>query len=238
MICQTIASPKNFQLQSPFVRLPAEIQHIICGFALTANDPFVDPRVDAFSSPLDSEVRPPLGIALLQTCRRLYYEVDRRALFAKNTFRFTNLDRMQSFLKQIDVSYKIQDVELDFQRLNSDQPDIARGWLQMFSRLSEEAPNLKCLRLNFDSWPRIPMFRAILWNFLRDLLALIKDIDIERIIVVGASKGSGMAKRVPWSPVHFVGGDDVGLNDLMGSRQRETTTRSSLFKALAYLRRF
>lgn len=38
---------------------------------------------------------------------------------------------------------------------------------------------------------------------------------LERVVVVGASKVKGMAMREPWSPVHFVGGDDVGSDDLV-----------------------
>jgi hypothetical protein len=38
---------------------------------------------------------------------------------------------------------------------------------------------------------------------------------LERIVVAGSSKGAAMAKRAPFSPVHFVGGDDVGFDDLV-----------------------
>ncbi|KAF2856541.1 hypothetical protein T440DRAFT_378031, partial [Plenodomus tracheiphilus IPT5] len=209
MLLYDIPSPTNLQLQSPFLQLPAEIQHIICGFAFAANDPIVDPRLSASSSQLDSEVHPPLGTALLQTCRRLYHEIDRRPLFAQNVFRFTTVDRMQSFIGQLDTTCKILDLEIDFRRLDSDQPEIAREWLRVFSSLGKEAPNLECVRLNFTSWPRIPMFRTSLWTFLGNLLSQIEGLGIERVVVIGASKGSGMARRVPWSPLHFVGGDDV-----------------------------
>lgn len=59
------------------------------------------------------------------------------------------------------------------------------------------------------------MFRIGLWMFLQALLLRGEKLGLERIIVTGASKGRSMARRVPWSPVHFVGGDDVGLNNLV-----------------------
>jgi hypothetical protein len=79
--------------------------------------------------------------------------------------------------------------------------------------LRADAQNLKCLTLNFEAWPTIPMFRVELWNLLRSMLLKLEGL--ERIVVIGASKGSSMAMRDPWSPVHFVGGDDVGSNDLV-----------------------
>lgn len=141
MLCPSILPPTNLQPQSPFLRLPAEIHHIICGYAFTAKDPIVDPRTHTSSARLDSEVHPPLGTALLQTCRRLYHEIDRRPLFAQNVFRFTTAERMRSFVKQPDTACNILDLEIDFQRLDSDQPEIAREWLRVFNSLGTEIPS-------------------------------------------------------------------------------------------------
>jgi hypothetical protein len=38
---------------------------------------------------------------------------------------------------------------------------------------------------------------------------------LERVVIIGASKGRGMIAHAPWSPVHFVGADDVGSDDLV-----------------------
>ncbi|KAH9866426.1 hypothetical protein IAQ61_008431 [Plenodomus lingam] len=141
MLAHSIPSPTNLQLQSPFVQLPAEIQHVICGFAFAANDPIVDPKTNASSTQLDSELHPPLGIALLQTCRRLYHDVDRRPLFAQNVFRFTTVDRLQSFIKQVDTTRNILDLEIDFRRLDSDKPEIAQEWLRTCGSLDKEVPS-------------------------------------------------------------------------------------------------
>jgi hypothetical protein len=48
---------------------------------------------------------------------------------------------------------------------------------------------------------------------------------LERIVVVGASKEKGTTMCEPWSPVHFVGGDDVGPDDLV--QRMWNTIRSS-----------
>ncbi|KAF2106501.1 hypothetical protein BDV96DRAFT_332355 [Lophiotrema nucula] len=224
MASTTVALPENFQLQSPLVRLPAEIKHIIYGFCFTAEGPIIDP-IGRASRPRDGPA-PNVAIGLLQTCRRIYHEADRRPLFSQNIFRFTCVDHVRCFFRSLGVEHRslIQDIEVDAKRVHSDHPGVGRDWLhylawgggtwaKILGSLREDAPGLKSLRLNFESWPYIPMFRAELWNLLRSLLLHVRGL--ERIVVVGASKGAGMAAREPWSPVHYVGGDDVGSDDLV-----------------------
>lgn len=143
-----------------------------------------------------------LGLALLQTCQRLYYESDRRPLFAQNAFRFTTANNAKAFLKIVDHR-QINDLEIDIRRLHADHPSLAREWLQYLawepeekahSSLRVDAPALKTLRLNFASWPRVPIFRAELWRLLRDMMSRVRDL--ERIVVIGASKGESMSRRV------------------------------------------
>ncbi|KAF2727354.1 hypothetical protein EJ04DRAFT_416387, partial [Polyplosphaeria fusca] len=219
-----IAASNNDQFQSPLVRLPAEIKNEIYAYCFAAEAPIVDPITQGTQP--GGQVALNMGIALLQTCRSVYWEVDRRPLFARNTFRFTCVDRVRTFLKSLPQEYRslVHDIEIDARRLKSDSPGIAREWLhylawgggtwaRILGSLREDAQGLECLRLNFESWPSIPMFRIELWNLLRSMLVHVRELS--RIIVIGASKGAGMAKREPWSPVHFVGADDVGSDDLV-----------------------
>lgn len=224
MATVAIAPPTNLQLQSPLLRLPTEIKHIIYGYCLTTDRPIVDPIVGCTRS--DDEKLPKLGVTILQTCRRVYHEADRRPLLSRNLFRFTTVDRVSCFFKSLGETHRecVEEVEIDARRVHSDHPGIAREWLQylawgggswgkILGSLRMDAPGLKCLRLNFESWPSIPMFRAELWNLLRSMLMQVEGL--ERVVIIGASKGRGMAVREPWSPVHFVGGDDVGSDDLI-----------------------
>lgn len=218
-----VALPENFQLQSPLVRLPLEIQHIIYGLCFTANVPFVDPIVNSKDS---TKASTPLNVALLQTCRRTYFEADRRPLFAQNTFRFTTVGNARKFFHSIDGRCRssIHDVEIDVQKFGSNHPDVAREWLQYLHQgaqshaktprsLLADVPRLDTLRLNFTSWPKIPLFRPELWKVLKNMLGAAKGL--KRVVVIGASKGSGMARRDPWSPTHFVGADDVSSAELI-----------------------
>jgi hypothetical protein len=210
--------------QSQLVQLPQEIKNIIFDLCFTADDAIFEPTPS--NSPSKGNVSRGMGVTLLQTCRRLYHETDRQPLFTQNTFRFRTVDHMRNFLRALGPSYSacIQHVEIDAQSMHSDHPGLAREWLHYLSwgnsqwdkslgSLHMDVPGLKCLRFNFESWPRIAMSRIELWNQLRHMLSKVEGL--ERIAVTGASKGAAMAKRAPFSPVHFVGGDDVGFDDLV-----------------------
>lgn len=217
-----IAYPANLQTQSRLIQLPQEIKDLIFRQCFTAHGPIVEPLSNHRLS--KGDVLCSMGINLLQTCRRLYHETDRRSLFTQNTFRFTTVDRMSTYLRSLSPVHSacIRQVEIDVQSLHSSHPGLAREWLQYLSwgngqwdkslgSLHADAPGLKCLRLNFESWPRIAMKRVELWNQLKSMLAKIKGL--ERIVVVGASKGAAMARRAPFSPVHYVG--VVAVDDLV-----------------------
>ncbi|KAL1611912.1 hypothetical protein SLS60_000134 [Paraconiothyrium brasiliense] len=213
-------------LQSPLLRLPAEIKNAIYRHCFDTAEPIIDVVVGS-PRPKDG-IAHSLGVSILQTCRRVYYEADRRPLFAQNRFRFTTVDRVRCFFRSLD-KYElfrdcVKDIEIDARHVHSDHPGIAREWLhylawgegnwgKILGSLRVDAPGLKCLRLNFESWPWIPMFRAELWNLLRSMLMQVEGLD--RVVIIGASKGRGMIAHAPWSPVHFVGGDDVGSDDLV-----------------------
>jgi hypothetical protein len=211
--------PAEAQLQSPLLRLPAEIKHMIYALCFTADETIVNPTAKCDRS--GSRQLPALGVALLQTCRRLYREADRRPLYSQNTFRFTTAAKARAFFQalQCNLRSSIHDIEIDVREIHSDHPSLAREWLQYLtwdsdqsgqslSSLRADAPALKTLRFNFESWPRIPLFRAELWSFLRNLVSDIHGL--ERVVITGASKGQGMARRDPWSPAHFVGSADLG----------------------------
>jgi hypothetical protein len=209
-----IAPPDNFQLQSPLLRLPPEIKHIIYALCFVTDCSLLDPIADPSMRTLKKEKNGSKGVSipgsnLLQTCRRVYHEADRRPLFTENSFRFTSVDRVRTFLKSLDgdLSTYVQDIEIDIRRVHSDHPDRAREWLhylawgngswaQNLASLRRDAVGLKCLRLNFESWPRVPMFRTELWDLLRSMLSRLEGLD--RIVVTGASKGSNMARKAPW----------------------------------------
>jgi hypothetical protein len=220
MFVTSVAPPANLQQQSLLVNLPAEIKHYIFGLCLTADDCISDPKI---SSDVPSQGVPLVGTAVLQTCRRLYHEIDRRPLFTQNTFRFTTVDNARLFLKALDKHHResVRNIEIDVRKIDN---SLARDWLRYLAwgngpwdstscSLHTDAPNLKTLRLNFESWPKISMFRTELWLLLRQMMATVRGL--ERIVVVGASRGQAMARRDPWSPAHFVGATDVEFDDLV-----------------------
>jgi hypothetical protein len=59
---------------------------------------------------------------------------------------------------------------------------------------------------------------------------------LDRIVVTGASKGKAMERKLPWSPVHFVGGDDVGAHDLL-TRMNKCVTGNSSDNLVRWLRK-
>jgi hypothetical protein len=136
---------------------------------------------------------------------------------------------MRAFLRSLCVSDRmcIQDIEIDVRNLDSNTPHITREWLYYTASeksvdcLRKDAVGLKCLRLNFEAWPITAMSRVELWNFLRNMLSNLRGL--EQIVVTGASKR--MNQKPPWSPVHFVGGDDVGTNDLLSRMSRSVLGR-------------
>jgi len=217
-----IAPPENLQSQSALLQLPAEIKHIIYGFYFITEAPI---GIESLKVQHGMTPHATPGASLLQTCRRIYHEADRRPLFAWNTFSFLQPGTLHRFLLALPVEYRtcIQDIEIDMRNLDS---DCAREWLryltaaaaakkknQTTSSSCNDAAGLKCVRLNLEAWPVIPMFRIELWGVLRSILSELRGL--ERIVVTGASRGGGMGQKPPCSPVHFVGGDDVGANDLL-----------------------
>ena len=213
----TIAPPENLQRQSALLRLPAEIKNTIYSLCLIAEAPIVDPG--CIREGRNTKPRSLRGISLLQTCRRNYHEADRRPLFAQNTFRFSNLDTMHSFLHSLSEHDRmhVQDIEIDVRNLN-----LLRylAWEKAARSLCVDAVGLRCLRLNFEAWPIIPIPRELLWKFLRSMLSRTEGF-LDRVVVTGASR----TNQSPFSPVHFVGGDEVGTNDLLFRMSRSVVGR-------------
>lgn len=243
----SIAPPENLQTQSPLLQLPPEIKHIIFGLCFVADTPITDPQIDCKSKDGRSE---PVGdvasrVSLLQTCRRMYHEVDRRPLFAQNTFRFSSLETMRTFFQALPPDYRtrIQDVEVDLRQLNSDRPQLTREWLQYLAWTKDEAKTslrtetggLKCIRINLEAWPVVAMYRCELWNVLREILKGFADV--ESVVVTGTSRGKTMAQTAPWSPVHFVGGDNVGSNDLLSRMSNCVVAKHGEDKMIKWLRK-
>lgn len=244
IMASTIAftQPMNCQEQSRLLRLPGEIRNSIYYHCLTTRDPIIDtaPTGHAY---FDRNV-PILATALLRTCQLIYNEADRRLLYAHNTFRFSSVFRVRSFLQALrpECASMVQDIEIDARKVHSDHPGIAREWInylawgegawaKILGSLRMDARGLKVLRLNFESWPAMYMLRAELWNLLRALLLNVTGL--ERMVVIGASKGPPAASVEPWSPIHFVGGDDVGSDDLvqlMGRTLGQSEDKSKIIR--------
>lgn len=232
-----IPQAENLQLQSSLIRLPPEIKHIIntyC-FCFAADEPI--------THLWDS----PPGLALLLTCRRVYHEADQRARYSQNTFRFKTVDLTRTFLKSVgkDLVHYVQDIEIDIRRIRSNSSSLAQGWVRYLAwgssgfaglsgSLKEDAPGLKCLRLNFAAWPSLPMSRIGLWQFLLELLSHIEGLD--RIVLIGASKGRAMEQREPWSTVHFVGGDHPDSGNLIQHMWRAVGGQRGLTKVIRWKR--
>ncbi|USP82579.1 hypothetical protein yc1106_09853 [Curvularia clavata] len=241
----TIAPPENLQPQSPLLQLPAEIKHLIFGLCLVTDTPIFDPKIDSKEQRDGPVCDRTSRISLLQTCHRIYHEVDRRPLFAHNTFRFSNLETMQKFLRALPASYSmcIQDIEIDLQHLSSDHAHLTDAWRQYLAwteddrkpSLRTDAVGVKCLRFNLEAWPVIPMYRCELWDVLRSILRGVAGL--ERVVVTGAGRGKTMAQKAPWSPVHFVGGDNVGSDDLIRRMSSCVVTRSSGDGMIKWLRK-
>lgn len=219
-----MSEPRNQQLQSRLVSLPPELKNMIFSYCFVAEKCIVDPSQ---SSPRHgNQSTQNLGLGLLRTCRRIYYETDSRPLYSQNRFHFTTIDKLRCFLDSIANAHKIliRDVEIDARRVHADHPGIGREWLQYLAygggtwsktlgSLRSRAPGLKCLRLNVEQWPDIPMFRVELWNLLRSMLLQLNGLD--KIVIIGSKDVDCWHKEEPWSSSHFVGGSNVESNDLV-----------------------
>lgn len=220
----SIAQPRNLQLQSSLISLPAEIKDIIYSYCFVSDRPIVDPGVSG--SPTPVKRIPTLGIHLLLACRRVYHEADHRPLVARNRFHFSTIDRARCFLQSLskELGASVRDIEIDARRMRADQSANGLEWLQYISCgggawlgildfVPKDAPGLECLRLNLDPWPRIPLFGADLWSLLRSVLLQVSGL--EKLVVIGGNIGGGVEDREPWSRAHFVGGHDVVSDDLI-----------------------
>ena len=79
----------------------------------------------------------------------------------------------------------------------------------------------------------VAVIRSELWNFLRNMLSELEGLD--RVVVTGSSRGKAMERKLPWSPVHFVGGDDVGTHDLL-TRMNKCITKTGSDNAVKWQR--
>ena len=83
------------QQQSPLFRLPAELRDKIYTLALTSHVAINDP---VRHSALWQHYHYLLGTSLIQTCKRIYAELDNHSLYRENTFRFTRPHVATNFL--------------------------------------------------------------------------------------------------------------------------------------------
>lgn len=217
------------QLQSPLLRLPAEIRNMIYRFAFTADSPIVDPTVlhpvgeeDYKDDDLEIPVSrnrsvPALGTALLQTCQLIREEADVRTLYFNNSFAFTSITTAHFFLTSLSPTFSsmVRDVEIDARNMGTPEYGLCyeftaylsarpNEYFNQYGSLWKEAPELKVLRLNFSNWPTIPGKRDRIWNALLIMLSNVSCL--ERVVVIGASKGY-METIEPWHAAHFAGTD-------------------------------
>ncbi|KAF2489050.1 hypothetical protein BU16DRAFT_221619 [Lophium mytilinum] len=218
------AMPMNPETVSPFLRLPGELRNSIYNLALTTPFPITDPGVSSHHTST-----PPLGLALLRTCHTIYAEASLRPLFALNRFHFTAVTHAHLFLSKLTPANRafIQDVEVDVRSVHAQYRDWPAylesnlGEVGKLASLRTDASGLKVLRLNFSAWPTIGLSRAELGQLLRHLVVGVAGLGLERVVLMGASRGETMARRNPWSPVHFVGAEDFGARfDLVSAMGR------------------
>ncbi|KAF2807433.1 uncharacterized protein BDZ99DRAFT_363361, partial [Mytilinidion resinicola] len=203
--------PMDPQRESPFLRLPGELRNQIYNAALATRSPIIDP-----GAPSHHTSTPPLCLPLIRTCRAVYAEASLGPLFALNRFHFTAVTHAHLFLSNLTPAHRafIQDIEVDVRSVHA-QPgewatylDSSLSGIGKLGSLRTDAPGLKVLRLNFSAWPTIGLSRAELGQLLRQMVTGVAGSGLERLVVMGASRGETMARRDPWSPVHYVGADD------------------------------
>jgi len=152
------------QSQSQLFLIPGELRNKIYRLCLTSSVPVVDACIPARFSPTirsRSHNLPPLGVALIRSCKRAFSEVPAKLLYTSNFFRFTTSTHAHRFLSSLPPKQAalIATVELDI----SCQSDIivAREWCQYLSwepscgiwawhigSLHADLPMLRTLRLD------------------------------------------------------------------------------------------
>ena len=136
------------QSQSPLFRLPIELREQIYQLALTAERPFTDPRIGPLiRSPYTD--RPPLGVAILRTCQRVYAEVDISFLYLHNTLRFTSPKLISAFLDRLPPKHRhlLSGITCDLRTLNPSDALVGGA-----EPLAEWTHYLHCTR---DRHPRL-----------------------------------------------------------------------------------
>ncbi|KAK5717306.1 hypothetical protein LTR15_009199 [Elasticomyces elasticus] len=121
------------QDQSILFTLPAEIREEIYAYSLIADRPITDPATTLLLVGQDDKDIPPLGIALLRSCRRVYDEIDSRILYESNTFRFTRPMISTSFFNHLTNVQRalIRGISCDFRAV--DGIKIGEEWLYYLS---------------------------------------------------------------------------------------------------------
>jgi hypothetical protein len=217
------------QSASPLLaRLPGELRNQIYKLVLTADYPITDPSIrpgnDDIIIPSMNHFMPVLGVPLVRTCRFIYNEISLSPLFRENIFRFTSRTRAHEFLTALPKEYAclIREVEVDLRNVSDRHPPVAQQWIQYISggrasqdtsskelqpsKLKDEAPGLKTLRVNIEGWSRSESLKSVV--LLQDLFKGAQDV--ERVIVTGADGsamlGGAKARYLQqWGPVIFIG---------------------------------
>lgn len=216
----TIMNPTITQHQSPFFRLPGELRNKIYTLVLTSNKIIIDPHIPNPKTPIPKSTNhslPPLGTALLRTCKQAHAEVPTTQLLSNNRFRFTTLTDAHDFIRSLGPTraFYLHDIELDL--FSSQYKTTARRewshylawlsengiWARNLTNLQRLAPNLRILRLDIG--------RDVIWSFLEGILRGPRGLD--RIVVSGSGEPSCCAaweasENWAWDfcrPMNFLG---------------------------------
>ncbi|KAK4950194.1 hypothetical protein LTR10_011173 [Elasticomyces elasticus] len=121
------------QDQSILFTLPPELREDIYAYSLIADRPITNPGTTLLLVGQDDKDIPPLGIALLRSCRRVYDEIDSRTLYESNTFRFTRPMISTSFFNHLTNVQRalIRGISCDFRAV--DGIKIGEEWLYYLS---------------------------------------------------------------------------------------------------------
>ncbi|KAK5733612.1 hypothetical protein LTR17_009602 [Elasticomyces elasticus] len=116
------------QDQSIFFTLPAEIREEIYAYSLIAERPITNPAPTLPVGQNDKDI-PPLGTALLRSCRRVYNEIDPRALYESNTYRFTKPMISTEFFNHLSEAQRalIRGISCDLRTIDYDGRGVVAG---------------------------------------------------------------------------------------------------------------
>lgn len=129
------------QTQSPLFLLPGELRNEIYKHCLTSSRLITDPCVPGRSGYRICSRRhdiPPLGVAILRTCQRAFYEAPVHLLYTSNVFRFTTSTHAHWFFIRLgaELGALIKNVQIDL--YSEREVTVRREWCRYLAWDFEE----------------------------------------------------------------------------------------------------